>query len=340
MPVPVPSALRLNILVTGVAGFIGFHCATRLLAQGHRVFGVDNLNAYYDVGLKQHRLEKLAGTPGFDFLKIDLADRAAMDGLFRRHRFSAILHLGAQAGVRHSIDAPFAYADSNLGGMLAVLEGARRQGVAHLVYASSSSVYGANRKQPFSIGDRTDRPVSLYAATKKANELMAHAYSHLYRVPMTGLRFFTVYGPWGRPDMAYFRFTEAIVRGEAIDLYNRGAMERDFTYVDDVVDGVVRALERPPTAHGDAAPHRLYNLGNDRPERLGDLVAHLERLLERTARCNLLPMQPGDVTATRANITSAANELGYAPRTGLAEGLERFVSWHRSYYGCRDESAA
>lgn len=324
----------MDILLTGVAGFIGFHCASRLLAQGHRVFGVDNLNAYYDVGLKRRRLAELAGTPGFGFQEVDLADRAAMDELFRRHRFGTILHLGAQAGVRHSIDAPFAYADSNLCGTLAVLEGARRHGVDHLVYASSSSVYGANCKQPFSIDDRTDSPVSLYAATKKANELMAQAYSHLYRIPMTGLRFFTVYGPWGRPDMAYFRFTDAIVSGKAIDLYNHGGMERDFTYIDDVVDGVVSALDRPPTADAGAVPHRLYNLGNDRPERLGTLVAHLERLLGRAARCNLLPMQPGDVPATRADIAPAARELGYAPKTSLAEGLERFVSWHRGYYGC------
>ncbi|MEJ5208177.1 MAG: NAD-dependent epimerase/dehydratase family protein [Lysobacteraceae bacterium] len=323
----------MDILLTGAAGFIGFHSAQRLLAHGHRVTGIDNLNAYYDVQLKHDRLTRLQGTPGFTFRKLDLADRDAMAALFATQRFDAILHLGAQAGVRYSLDAPFAYADSNLVGMLSVLEGARAQGVRHLVYASSSSVYGANVKQPFSVEDRTDNPVSLYAATKKANELMARAYSHLYRIPMTGLRLFTVYGPWGRPDMAYFKFTDAILRGQAIDLYNGGQMERDFTYVDDVVDGIVRLLEATPAFAEDAVPHRVYNFGNDRPERLGDLVDHLERLLGRAASRNLLPMQPGDVLSTRADISLAARELGYAPKTTLAQGLQHFVMWHREHYG-------
>ncbi len=330
----------MNILLTGAAGFIGFHSAQRLLAHGHRVHGVDSLNAYYDVALKRDRLARLEGRPGFAFQRIDLADRDAMATLFASHRFDAILHLGAQAGVRHSLDAPFTYIDSNLSGMLTVLEGARRCGVRHLVYASSSSVYGANVKQPFSVDDRTDSPVSLYAATKKANELIGHAYAHLYRIPMTGLRLFTVYGPWGRPDMAYFKFADAIVRGEAIDLYNGGDMERDFTFVDDAVDGIVRLLEREPAFADGSAPHRVYNFGNDRPERLDDLIGHLERLLGRKAKRHLLPMQPGDVLSTRADISLAARDLGYAPRIRLGDGLERFVAWHRDYYGHRMGAAA
>ncbi|MFC4729447.1 MULTISPECIES: NAD-dependent epimerase/dehydratase family protein [Lysobacteraceae] len=330
----------MNILLTGAAGFIGFHSARRLLANGHRVLGIDNLNTYYEVALKHHRLAQLEGQPGLTFQRIDLADREAMAALFDAHRFDAILHLGAQAGVRYSLDAPFTYIDSNLTGFLTVLEGARRHGVRHLVYASSSSVYGANVKQPFCLEDRTDTPVSLYAATKKANELIGHAYAHLYRIPMTGLRLFTVYGPWGRPDMAYFKFTNAILRGEAIDLYNGGDMERDFTFVDDVVDGVVRLLESEPVFAEGGAPHRVYNFGNDRPERLDAMVSHLERLLGRSAKRILLPMQPGDVLSTRADISLAARDLGYAPRTSLAEGLERFVAWHRDYYGHRTGAAA
>lgn len=330
----------MNILLTGVAGFIGFHSARRLLANGHRVLGIDNLNAYYDVALKHDRLAQLDGQPGFFFQRIDLADRDAMAVLFGAHRFDAILHLGAQAGVRHSLDAPFTYIESNLTGLLTVLEGARRHGVRHLVYASSSSVYGANVKQPFCVADRTDTPVSLYAATKKANELIGHAYAHLYQIPMTGLRLFTVYGPWGRPDMAYFKFANAILRGEAIDLYNGGDMERDFTFVDDVVEGIVRLLESEPVSDKGSVPHRVYNFGNDRPERLDAMVSHLERLLGRAAIRNLLPMQPGDVRSTRADISLAARDLGYAPRTCLADGLERFVAWHRDYYGHRTGAAA
>ena len=330
----------MNILLTGTAGFIGFHVARHLLANGHRVIGIDNLNAYYDVALKHDRLAQLEGQPGFTFQRLDLSDREAIAALFDAHRFDAILHLGAQAGVRHSLDAPFTYIDSNLTGFLTVLEGAHHHGVRHLVYASSSSVYGANVKQPFRVEDRTDAPVSLYAATKKANELIGHAYAHLYQIPMTGLRFFTVYGPWGRPDMAYFKFANAIVRGEAIDLYNGGDMERDFTFVDDVVEGIVRLLEREPVFDEGRVPHRVYNFGNDRPERLDAMVSHLERLLGRAAHRNLLPMQPGDVLSTRADITLAARDLGYAPRTCLADGLERFVAWHRDYYGHRTGAGA
>lgn len=323
----------MNILVTGAAGFIGFHSVLRLLALDHQVLGVDNLNAYYDVQLKLDRLQQLRAQPGFTFQQLDLGRREQMDPLFAAQRFDAIVHLGAQAGVRHSIDDPHCYLDSNLAGMLNVLEGARRNQTGHLVYASSSSVYGANRKQPFAVEDPTDQPVSLYAATKKANELMSHAYSHLYRIPMTGMRFFTVYGPWGRPDMAYYKFARAITHGTPIDLYNGGDMQRDFTYVDDVVDGIVHAVQRPPAAEQGVA-HRVYNLGNATPEPLATLVDHLERLLGRKARRNLLPMQAGDVPSTCADIGPASRDLGYAPSTRLDQGLQRFVSWYRHYYRC------
>jgi UDP-glucuronate 4-epimerase len=294
------------------------------------VTGLDNLNAYYDTALKHARLARLRQQPGFAFQQIDLADIGAMDTLFGSQRFDAVLHLGAQAGVRHSLEQPFAYADSNLTGMLTVLEGVRRQ-ACHLVYASSSSVYGANPRAPFTATDRTDQPISLYAASKKAGEVMAHAYAHLYRVPMTGLRFFTVYGPWGRPDMAYFKFAEAICAGRPIDIYNHGEMARDFTYVDDIVDGIVRVIERGPLPVAAGAPHRIYNFGNNRPERLLDLVKHLERLLGHKAQLRMLPMQPGDVLSTHADITPAMRDYGYAPQVDLAEGLARFVAWYREY---------
>lgn len=322
----------MNLLVTGAAGFIGFHCTTRLLAHGHRVVGLDNLNSYYDVRLKQARLARLSELPGFVFERIDLADHTAMQALFRNQTFDGVIHLGAQAGVRHSLDQPLAYAESNLTGLLTVLEGVRQQGCGHLVYASSSSVYGASPHAPFRVGDATDHPISLYAATKKAGEVMAHAYAHLYQVPMTGLRFFTVYGPWGRPDMAYFKFAEAICAGRPIDLYNHGEMARDFTYVDDVVEGIVRVVERGPIGVASGAPHRIYNFGNNRPERLLDMVQHLERLLGRKAEYRWLPMQPGDVPSTHADIAPAQQDYGYAPRIELAEGLARFVAWYRDDY--------
>jgi UDP-glucuronate 4-epimerase len=331
------------VLVTGAAGFIGFHVAARLLADGHEVVGLDNLSAYYDPSLKQARLDQLTPHPGFAFERVDVSAREAMAGVFRRRRPVRVIHLAAQAGVRYSLVDPHAYADANLVGFLNVLEGCRRHEVEHLVFASSSSVYGANTRRPFSVHDNVDHPLSLYAATKKANELMAHAYAHLYGLPCTGLRFFTVYGPWGRPDMALFLFTRAILDGRPIDVFNRGHMERDFTYIDDVVEGVVRVLARP--AQGDAswagdrpdpgtsrAPYRLYNIGNDRPVTLLRYIEVLEACLGRTAPRNWLPMQPGDVPATQADVTELAEDFGYRPKTTVEEGVARFVEWYRTYY--------
>ena len=321
------------ILVTGAAGFIGFHVARRLLAEGRAVVGLDNINDYYDPALKQARLEILRGTHGFAFEQIDLADRAAMGRLFSRHRFARVVHLAAQAGVRYSIENPHAYADANLEGFVNVLEGCRRHGCGHLVYASSSSVYGANTKQPFSVSDMTDRPISLYAATKKANELMAHSYSHLYRLPVTGLRFFTIYGPWGRPDMAVFLFTKAIVEGSPIRLFNHGKMRRDFTFVDDVTQAVIRLIDQPAQAGGDgAAPAKVYNVGNNHPEELTHVVSVLERELGRTAVTEMLPMQPGDVTETFADVTELMRDTGFRPQTSIEDGLSRFVAWYRDYH--------
>ncbi|MFM2041579.1 MAG: hypothetical protein RLY86_155 [Pseudomonadota bacterium] len=332
------------VLVTGAAGFIGFHVARRLLAAGRPVVGLDNLNAYYDVRLKQARLDLLAAEPAFRFHRLDLADGPGMAALFGDLRPATVIHLAAQAGVRHSLDNPAAYADSNLTGFLNILEGCRHQGVGHLVYASTSSVYGANTTMPYSVHDNVDHPISLYAATKKANELMAHSYSHLFRLPVTGLRFFTVYGPWGRPDMAYFLFTQAILDGKPIKLFNEGCMQRDFTYIDDIVEGVVRAADRPATPNPDwrgdrpdpgtsTAPYRLYNIGNNRPVDLMRMIAVLEECLGRTAEKILLPMQPGDVPATCADIDDLARDVGFTPATPIEVGLERFVRWYRDYYG-------
>jgi len=323
----------MRILVTGVAGFIGFHTALRLLDEGHEVVGIDNLNDYYDVSLKQDRLAQLTSRSGFSFIRLDLADREGMAQLFSQHGFEVVVHLGAQAGVRYSLDNPFSYVDSNLTGTLTVLEGCRHHGIRHLIYASSSSVYGANTKMPFSVADRVDSPVSLYAATKKADELMCQAYAHLYRIPMTGLRFFTVYGPWGRPDMAYFKFADAIMAGRPIDVYNHGDMKRDFTYVDDVVDGIEALVRLEPTCLKDPVPHRVYNLGNNQPEQLLDMISLLEQGLGRVAQKNFMPMQAGDVYATYAEISASQQDFGFAPKTSLAAGLEKFAQWYATYRG-------
>ena len=322
----------MKILVTGAAGFVGFHSSARLLDGGHQVTGIDNLNDYYDVKLKDARLAQLTNRQGFSFLHLDLADRDGMASLFGDHAFDVVLHLGAQAGVRYSIDNPFAYVDSNLTGTLTVLEGCRHHAVKHLVYASSSSVYGANIKQPFSIEDRVDAPISLYAATKKADELMCQTYAHLYRFPITGLRFFTVYGPWGRPDMAYFKFANSITSGKSIDVYNHGDMKRDFTYIDDIVDGIETLVEGEPPARNDPTPHRVYNLGNNNPEQLLQMISLLENALGQSAQKNFLPMQPGDVYATYADIKRSTEDFGFKPQVDLATGLQRFADWYRTFY--------
>ena len=335
----------MRVLVTGAAGFIGFHVAARLLARGDAVIGLDNLNAYYDVGLKHARLAHLGREAGFSFHELDLADRAGMADLFRRHRPERVIHLAAQAGVRHSLTDPHAYVESNLVGFLNVIEGCRATRTAHLVYASSSSVYGANTTLPFSVHHNVDHPVSLYAASKKANELMAHTYSHVYGLPTTGLRFFTVYGPWGRPDMALFVFTRAILAGEPIAVFNNGRMRRDFTYIDDIVEGVVRVLDsvaRPnpdwsgqaPDPGSSAAPYRLYNIGNNQPVELLDFIAVLEECLGRPAKKDFLPLQAGDVPETWADVDDLVQAVGFRPTTPLREGIARFVEWYRSYYRC------
>jgi len=333
------------ILVTGAAGFIGYHVARRLLERGEAVVGIDNLNRYYDVRLKQARLAQLKPFERFAFRKLDLTDRTGMAVLFARHRFRRVVHLAAQAGVRYSLVDPRAYVDSNVVGFLNVLEGCRRARVEHLVYASTSSVYGGNTRLPFSVRDTVDHPVSLYAATKKANELMAHTYAHLYGLPCTGLRFFTVYGPWGRPDMALFLFTKAILAGKPIQVYNHGRMQRDFTYIDDVVEGVVRTLDRParpdPAWTGEApnpatssAPYRLYNIGNHQPVELLRMIEILERTIGKAAKKQFLPLQPGDVPATYADVEDLVADVGFKPDTPLEEGIRKFVEWYRSYYGC------
>ena len=329
--------------MTGAAGFIGYHLADRLLERGHSVIGLDNLNPYYDVQLKIDRLKQLEGKPAFRFVKADLSDRKALADLFQGNRFDRVLHLAAQAGVRYSLENPHVYIESNLVGFLHILEGCRHAQVPHLVYASSSSVYGANTRMPFSVHHNVDHPVSLYAATKKANELMAHSYSHLYRLPTTGLRFFTVYGPWGRPDMALFLFTKAILGGRPIDVYNQGRMQRDFTYIDDIVEGVLRAAERIPSPDpawtGDApdpatsaAPYRLYNIGNHSPVPLLTLIDLLEKKLGKKAERRLLPMQPGDVPATFADVDDLIEDVGFKPATPIDEGIGKFVDWYRNYY--------
>ena len=333
----------MKILVTGAAGFIGMHVAQRLLERGDEAVGVDNLNDYYDVGLKEARLARLAPRPGFRFVRLDLAERGAVEQLFAAERFDRVVHLAAQPGVRYSLKNPHAYVESNVLGFLNVLEGCRHNGVAHLVYASSSSVYGGNVRMPFSEHDNVDHPVSLYAATKKSNELMAHTYSHLYGLPTTGLRFFTVYGPWGRPDMAYFSFTNAILAGRPIEIFNHGDMKRDFTYIDDIVEGVLRVLDRTaePDPGFDAAapdparshaPYRIYNIGNNRPVALMSFIETLERALGRTAEKRFLPMQDGDVPATYADIDALQCDAGFVPHTGIEEGIARFVTWYREYY--------
>ena len=333
----------MKILVTGAAGFIGMHVTERLLAAGHEVVGIDNLDDYYDVRLKQARLERLREHAGFRFQKLDVADEEGMRSLFSQARFTRVIHLAAQAGVRYSLQNPQAYVRSNLAGFVNILEGCRHDKVGHLVYASSSSVYGGNTRLPFSERDNVDHPVSLYAATKKSNELMAHAYSHLFGLPATGLRFFTVYGPWGRPDMALFLFTRAILAGEPIKVFNHGRMQRDFTYIDDIAEGVVKVAENPAqpsqafdAAHPDPAtswaPYRLYNIGNHNPVNLMDYIAAIERRLGKKAEKNFLPMQAGDVAATDADISELRQAVGFAPRTTVDEGVRRFVEWYRGYY--------
>jgi UDP-glucuronate 4-epimerase len=333
-----------RILVTGAAGFIGSTLSLRLLARGDEVLGVDNLNDYYDVSLKQARLDRLTPHPNFKFTKLDIADRPALEKAFHTWRPQRVVNLAAQAGVRYSIENPYAYVETNLVGFINVLEACRHGKIEHLVYASSSSVYGANRKLPFSVQDSVDHPVSLYAATKKANELMAHTYSHLYDLPTTGLRFFTVYGPWGRPDMALFLFTRKILAGEPIDVFNHGHHTRDFTYIDDIVEGVIRTLDRVPgpdpaydpmhpSAASSSAPYRVYNIGNSHPVQLSHYIEVLEDCLGRKAEKNLLPLQPGDVPDTSAEVTELMQDTGYRPDTTVEVGVRRFVEWYRRYYG-------
>ena len=317
------------ILVTGAAGFIGSHVAHRLLDAGHSVVGLDNVNDYYDPTLKEARLARLTARDGFSFERVGLEDRAAMARVFEQGGFGTVIHLAAQAGVRYSLTNPHAYIDANLVGFTNILEGCRHHGVEHLLYASSSSVYGNNKKLPFSEKDNVDHPISLYAATKKANELMAHTYAHLYGLPVTGLRFFTVYGPWGRPDMAAFLFTKAILEGRPIQVFNRGDMRRDFTYIDDIVEGIVRLVDARPAG---TPPYELFNIGNNNPVQLLDFIATLEELLGVKAQKELLPMQPGDVPATYADIDALAAKVGFSPSTPLRAGLERFVAWYRDYY--------
>jgi UDP-glucuronate 4-epimerase len=321
------------ILVTGAAGFIGFHVARQLLTEGRRVVGLDNLNSYYDPALKRARLNVLREHAHFNFVQTDLADRPAVAALFAEARFPVVVHLAAQAGVRYSIDQPHAYVDSNLEGFINILEGCRRNECGHLLYASSSSVYGANSKLPFSVTDNVDHPISLYAATKKANELMAYSYSHLYRLPTTGLRFFTIYGPWGRPDMAIFLFTKAIVEGGRIKLFNHGNMRRDFTYIDDVTRVVDRLIDRVPSGEKEGAPPaRIFNVGNHKPEALMHVVAVLERELGREAIKDMLPMQPGDVPETFADVDDLMRDIGFRPETPIEDGIRKFVAWYRNHY--------
>ena len=323
-----------KILVTGAAGFVGFHLCRRLLSDGLAITGIDNMNDYYDPALKQARLAMLREFPGFSFHQLDLADREGMRQLFAETQPEIVVHLAAQAGVRYSVENPHVYIESNVVGFLNILEGCRHHKVKHLVYASSSSVYGLNTKMPFSVEDHADHPASLYGATKKANELMAHSYSHLYGIPTTGLRFFTVYGPWGRPDMAYFSFTKAILAGNPISLFNHGKMKRDFTYVDDIIEGVVRVMRHVPqgTAEG-APPYRIYNIGNENPVELERFVQILEEHLGKKAVVNYLPMQAGDVVATYADVQDLMRDTGFHPSTSLEDGLRHFAKWYGEYYG-------
>ncbi|WP_455853270.1 NAD-dependent epimerase [Pantoea endophytica] len=333
----------MKFLVTGAAGFIGFHVSQRLLAAGHQVVGIDNLNDYYDVSLKQARLDQNTQHPDFIFVKMDLADRQAISSLFAEHAFERVIHLGAQAGVRYSIENPHAYAEANLIGHLNILEGCRHHKIGHLLYASSSSVYGLNRKMPFSTDDSVDHPVSLYAATKKANELMSHTYSHLYQLPTTGLRFFTVYGPWGRPDMALFKFTRAMLAGEQIDVYNNGQMTRDFTYIDDIAEAIVRLQDVIPqpddqwtveagSPASSSAPYRVYNIGNSQPTSLMTYIESLEKALGIEAKKNMLPMQPGDVLGTSADTQQLYEAINFRPQTSVEQGVQHFVDWYRRFY--------
>ncbi len=334
----------MNCLVTGAAGFIGFHLSKRLLKQGNNVVGLDNLNDYYDVNLKKSRLRELEGNPEFTFYKLDLIDREGIEKLFSGNKFDYVVNLAAQAGVRYSLENPHAYIDCNIVGFLNILEGCRHNSIKHLVFASSSSVYGANTKMPFSVHHNVDHPVSLYAATKKSNELMAHTYSSLYKLPCTGLRFFTVYGPLGRPDMAYFLFTKAILENKPIDVFNHGKMKRDFTYVDDIVEGIVRLIDNVPKSNpswdGDEpdsatsyAPYKLYNIGNNNPVELMTFIEVLEDCLGAKAVKNLLPLQPGDVPATYADIDDLSKDVGFKPSTPIEDGIKKFVEWYREYYG-------
>jgi UDP-glucuronate 4-epimerase len=334
------------ILVTGAAGFIGSHVAHTLLDRGDEVVGLDNINSYYDPTLKEARLDRLRPRKGFSFVRMDCADRDGMAELFRKHRFPGVVHLAAQAGVRYSVTHPFEYVDSNITGFQTILEGCRHNGCGHLVYASSSSVYGGNRKLPFSVHDNVDHPLSLYAASKKANELFAHTYSHLFGLPTTGLRFFTVYGPWGRPDMALFLFTKNIMEGKPIDVFNHGRHTRDFTYVDDIVEGIVRSLDRPakpnpafdathPDPGTSSAPWRVYNIGNSAPVQLLHYIEVIEREVGKKATMNLLPLQPGDVPDASADVQALVDDVGYKPATPVQVGIKRFVEWYRGFYGRR-----
>ncbi len=349
----------MKILVTGTAGFIGYHLVRRLAERGDQVFGIDNINDYYDVNLKLARLRETGILrdcteyacsaasdiyENYRFMRLNLEDREEMARLFNEEKFDAVCHLAAQAGVRYSIENPYAYIDSNIVGFTNILEGCRNSGVKHLAFASSSSVYGLNETMPFRVTDNVDHPVSLYAASKKANELMAHTYSHLYGIPATGLRFFTVYGPWGRPDMAYFLFTKAILEGKTIDVYNNGEMSRDFTYIDDIVEGIVRVIDTPPTGNdswrgtepdpsSSPAPYKIYNIGNDNPVKLMDFIGAIEVALGKEAKKNLLPIQPGDVPATWADVSALSEDMGYRPDTSITDGIQKFVEWYREFYG-------
>ena len=334
----------MKVLVTGAAGFIGMHCIERLLARGDQVVGIDNLNDYYDVTLKESRLARIADHAAFRFHRVSIEDKEAMAGIFAEEKPDRVIHLAAQAGVRYSLENPHAYIDANLQGFMNILEGCRHNDVAHLAYASSSSVYGGNAQMPFSEHHSVDHPVSLYAATKKANELMAHTYSHLYGLPTTGLRFFTVYGPWGRPDMALFLFTDAIRNGRPIDVFNQGAMVRDFTYIDDIVEGVIRVLDKTATPDPDfdpmnpdpgssTAPFRVFNIGNGNPTPLMDYIGALEDALGMTAEKRMMPIQPGDVPATSADTSELRDWVGFAPNTDVRDGVQRFVDWYIGYYG-------
>ncbi|PPS39152.1 NAD-dependent epimerase [Chroococcidiopsis sp. TS-821] len=331
----------MKVLVTGVAGFVGFHLAQRLINEGIQVYGIDNLNEYYDVKLKKDRLALINYYSNFSFQFLDLIDREGLFELFQNVEFDYVVNLAAQAGVRYSLENPFAYVDSNLSGFVNLLEACRRSHIKHLVFASSSSVYGANKKVPFAVTDNVDRPISLYAASKKANELIAHVYSHLYNLPTTGLRFFTVYGPWGRPDMAYFKFVQAIAAGKPIDVYNFGKMQRDFTYIDDVIEGVVRVMYNPPQPAQDlstdmqpesTAPYKVYNIGNNRPVELMKFIEIIETALGKKAQKNFLPMQPGDVPATYADVEDLMTDVGFKPNTSIEEGMHKFIQWYIEYY--------